>query len=117
MQTALQLCGETSGTAANKENQPAAGNAGGHSSNTLGPASMGPDAEQEQPGSQTAKRTDAITKAEPRKKKCKVCAHCGKSSGGGAKLQACAGCLEVAYCGRDCQRSHWLLHKSFCKAR
>ena len=28
----------------------------------------------------------------------------------------CAACATVAYCGQDCQKAHWQLHKKACKA-
>lgn len=51
------------------------------------------------------------------KKGCHVCYKCGKSRRDGADLQACAACLAAWYCGRECQRAHWLLHKGDCKAK
>jgi hypothetical protein len=42
------------------------------------------------------------------------CAHCGVSKTG---LLDCSRCHLVAYCDRDCQRSHWKAvggHKLFC---
>ncbi|KAJ7068732.1 hypothetical protein C8F01DRAFT_1119132 [Mycena amicta] len=32
----------------------------------------------------------------------------------GGKLRQCAGCKTVQYCSRECQRSHWPLHKAHC---
>jgi len=29
----------------------------------------------------------------------------------------CAGCGQVAYCGKDCQKEAWTTHKSACKRR
>lgn len=28
----------------------------------------------------------------------------------------CSGCNEESYCSRDCQKSHWLLHKNSCQS-
>jgi hypothetical protein len=28
----------------------------------------------------------------------------------------CSACSTVAYCGQDCQKAHWTLHKKACKA-
>lgn len=47
----------------------------------------------------------------------RVCSHCGKSGGDGVKLQACARCQDVLYCGRECQTSHWPSHKPECKPK
>lgn len=49
-----------------------------------------------------------------KKKTGRACALCGKSKSDGLKLQACAACKAVCYCGRDCQRSHWPTHKAAC---
>ncbi|KAK5122415.1 hypothetical protein LTR85_003999 [Meristemomyces frigidus] len=40
-----------------------------------------------------------------------LCAHCQ----GHGKL-ACKGCLLVLYCGADCQKAHWGVHKADCKS-
>ena len=40
-----------------------------------------------------------------------LCAGCNKVKG---KSQ-CSKCLEVSYCGRECQVGHWKAHKKFCK--
>eukprot|EP00816_Leptocylindrus_hargravesii_P002931 CAMPEP_0196818426 /NCGR_PEP_ID=MMETSP1362-20130617/65517_1 /TAXON_ID=163516 /ORGANISM="Leptocylindrus danicus, Strain CCMP1856" /LENGTH=398 /DNA_ID=CAMNT_0042196527 /DNA_START=15 /DNA_END=1211 /DNA_ORIENTATION=+ len=51
----------------------------------------------------------------------KKCANCGKNnddlkdSPGGGELSTCGGCSTVSYCGRDCQRQNWPIHKSLCK--
>ncbi|KAJ3562630.1 hypothetical protein NP233_g9453 [Leucocoprinus birnbaumii] len=39
------------------------------------------------------------------------CVVCGKAS-----TSACASCRAAQYCGKDCQRSNWKLHKSICLA-
>ena len=41
------------------------------------------------------------------------CAQCGKG-GVGVLLQTCSRCHAVAYCGRDCQKTHWKEHKPSC---
>lgn len=42
------------------------------------------------------------------------CANCG-SNGDGVTLRSCAQCMKVQYCGRECQRAHWLEeHKTMC---
>lgn len=33
----------------------------------------------------------------------------------GKKFDICARCKTVAYCGKECQKAHWKLHKSECK--
>lgn len=40
------------------------------------------------------------------------CAYCGKSST--VKLKACARCLKVSYCGKECQTPAWKAHKLEC---
>lgn len=42
-----------------------------------------------------------------------VCARCLRAD---LKLLNCAGCNQVMYCGAKCQRKHWKVHKSDCKA-
>lgn len=39
------------------------------------------------------------------------CAKCGK---GGKTLQ-CTRCRKVSYCSKECQKSHWKVHKSACR--
>jgi hypothetical protein len=41
-----------------------------------------------------------------------TCAACGRS---GADLKRCGGCRLVMYCGADCQRADWTVHKEVCK--
>lgn len=50
-----------------------------------------------------------------RSRKGHACAFCGIKEG--VKLQMCAGCEMVCYCGGECQRSHWALHKAECRGR
>jgi len=33
------------------------------------------------------------------------------------KLYACAGCKKVYYCSKECQRTHWEVHKKDCKGK
>ena len=51
-----------------------------------------------------------------------VCANCGKGSradggDGTVKLEDCAACGLVKYCGVECQRAHRKQHKKACKQR
>lgn len=39
------------------------------------------------------------------------CAKCGK---GGEKLLSCSRCKKLRYCGTECQREHWKVHKLNC---
>ena len=39
------------------------------------------------------------------------CAKCGKE---GEKLLSCGRCKKVRYCGAECQRGHWKIHKVNC---
>jgi hypothetical protein len=41
----------------------------------------------------------------------KVCTFCSEAK---QNLRKCSGCFSVAYCGVDCQRNHWKVHKSEC---
>ena len=44
------------------------------------------------------------------------CHACGKLRADlGAPLLKCARCMQVSYCGRDCQKAHWPQHKLDCK--
>ena len=40
-----------------------------------------------------------------------ACANCGAAS----RLKKCARCSGVLYCGKECQREHWMEHKVVCK--
>ena len=44
-------------------------------------------------------------------KKEKQCSKCGIVSNAASK---CAGCQGVYYCGRECQKQHWKVHKTTC---
>jgi len=44
-----------------------------------------------------------------------VCDYCGDSKPG-VPLQCCQACRMVGYCGRSCQKNHWIAHKPLCKA-
>ncbi len=41
-----------------------------------------------------------------------TCAACGKP---GKTLSVCGACRNMRYCGRECQRKHWPVHKKSCK--
>lgn len=46
-----------------------------------------------------------------------VCGGCGAKDGmGGASLLACGKCKKRKYCGTECQKKHWKLHKQVCEA-
>ncbi|KAK1985055.1 hypothetical protein LZ30DRAFT_402207 [Colletotrichum cereale] len=46
------------------------------------------------------------------------CFHCGKVRADlGKTLKECGRCRGAWYCGLDCQKAHWKLHKPFCKRR
>ena len=38
------------------------------------------------------------------------CGNCGKSE----SHMVCSGCKKIRYCGRDCQKEHWKVHKKTC---
>ena len=40
------------------------------------------------------------------------CSHCGKE---GVDLKRCLRCLQSSYCGAECQKADWKLHKKSCK--
>ena len=44
------------------------------------------------------------------------CANCGRDAADlGFRLQQCAGCRRVTYCGKDCRKEHWkACHKAQC---
>jgi hypothetical protein len=45
-----------------------------------------------------------------------VCAKCGARAGQpGVRLQMCSRCKGVRYCGPQCQRAHWRVHKAQCR--
>jgi len=39
------------------------------------------------------------------------CCVCGEESG----VKRCGGCHSDTYCGKDCQRFHWFVHKKYCR--
>ena len=43
----------------------------------------------------------------------KICRNCGASG----KYKKCAGCMEVAYCSKPCQKENWTDHKKECQKR
>jgi len=43
---------------------------------------------------------------------CRCCAQAGPL---GKQLKRCAGCRIVTYCSRDCQKTHWTLHRPVCR--
>ncbi|KAG9569937.1 hypothetical protein KCU71_g1778, partial [Aureobasidium melanogenum] len=43
------------------------------------------------------------------------CANCASVALAGSPYQRCAGCKQVSYCSKDCQKMHWKHHKTFCK--
>jgi ankyrin repeat protein len=46
-----------------------------------------------------------------------VCAACGVSSSSGAHFKKCSRCKAVRYCSKDCQLTHWPVHKASCAER
>ena len=46
-----------------------------------------------------------------------MCANCGKGEEESGKLKSCNACMEVQYCTKNCQVTHWPMHKKACKKR
>lgn len=46
-----------------------------------------------------------------------ACMQCGKPPGNGVRLHKCSRCGTATYCGRECQRGHWRIHKAECVAK
>jgi hypothetical protein len=42
--------------------------------------------------------------------------HCHNNTCREKGKNLCSGCNEAIYCSRDCQKSHWLMHKEACQA-
>lgn len=54
-------------------------------------------------------RTTSAASTEPH------CVKCNKTSSSiGGTLKQCARCKEAKYCNAECQKAHWLVHKSNC---
>ena len=45
------------------------------------------------------------------------CAACGVWDRTGTSYRRCSGCMEVYYCGKECQVTHWKAHKADCKKK
>ena len=46
-----------------------------------------------------------------------VCANCKQEVQKGDKLKKCVRCHAVSYCGEECQRHHWRVHKLSCTSK
>ncbi|CAA7270599.1 unnamed protein product [Cyclocybe aegerita] len=44
----------------------------------------------------------------------RLCSYCFRRETVHERLQKCAKCLSVGYCGRECQKKDWAHHKSLC---
>mmetsp|Transcript_30301 Transcript_30301/g.72069 ORF Transcript_30301/g.72069 Transcript_30301/m.72069 type:complete len:456 (-) Transcript_30301:283-1650(-) len=53
----------------------------------------------------------AMVKAKEVTKAMPCCSHCGKQ---GEDLKRCLRCMLVSYCGAECQRAGWKMHKQSC---
>ena len=42
----------------------------------------------------------------------KLCTYCRLKL---SKVMTCSGCRNVSYCGIECQKKHWKVHKSYCR--
>lgn len=47
-------------------------------------------------------------------KSLEACTYCNKSRALAGRLKRCLGCKSVAYCGKECQKADWKLHKLEC---
>ncbi|CAE8639316.1 unnamed protein product [Polarella glacialis] len=43
------------------------------------------------------------------------CGYCGEVGKGSCSMSKCLGCEVVRYCGTECQKDHWPVHKKLCK--
>ncbi|CAE8733809.1 unnamed protein product [Polarella glacialis] len=43
------------------------------------------------------------------------CGYCGEVGEGSCSMSKCLGCEVVRYCGTECQKDHWPVHKKLCK--
>ncbi len=46
----------------------------------------------------------------------KRCGHCSKQESACGDFKRCNRCKKIVYCSRNCQTSHWKMHKKECKA-
>ncbi|KAF3942450.1 hypothetical protein ABW19_dt0209667 [Dactylella cylindrospora] len=63
------------------------------------------DQKHEFPGSQSKQATPG------------TCAVCSKREGAGISLLKCGRCKNREYCGKECQKKDWKVHKDSCKAK
>ncbi len=56
--------------------------------------------------------SDDLVPGKPGGQGLESCAYCGSCS---AKLKSCMRCGKTKYCGKECQRKHWIDHKYNCK--
>jgi len=45
------------------------------------------------------------------------CAACHRQNSASIKLKRCFKCLDVSYCDRACQKTHWEMHRANCRLR
>lgn len=84
---------------------------GGGGGRSGGSGDAGTQSAPAMPPSTTAAAQPAVAAADER------CAACGRRSGesGIENLKSCGACHSVRYCGQECQRAHWRIHKAACQ--
>jgi ankyrin repeat protein len=70
------------------------------------------------PSAQTSERAQQAGEPADHTAAAGTCAACGSSSSGAsnANFKKCARCLAVRYCSKNCQLTHWPVHKVSCMA-
>lgn len=69
----------------------------------------------QEPYMKRLRELEKIYKKEEFARTCRSCKKIEESGGKDSKMKQCSRCQRVYYCGQECQKGDWTLHKEFCK--